>query len=173
MKFVVLVLAALLIGGCAPKMGKDIIIEPQGNLRWESSNAEMIIGVLALLGIPSEKDQIRLGTDLKIINKWHSDIKVISLTYALSDEKGVITDGEAKNLTKPLVVASGAETLLPLEFRVEMKRLNSSRIIGILESKRKIVVKGEAVLEIWGIQHKYPFEKEATKIVQKAIKGCL
>lgn len=173
MKPLVLILAAFLIGGCAPKMGKDIIIEPQGNLRWESSNAEMMIGVLALLGIPSEKDQIRLGTDLKILNKWHSDIKIISLTYALSDEKGVITEGEAKNLAKPLVVASGSEKLLPLEFRIEMKRLDTSRVIGILESKRKIVVKGEAVLEVWGVQRKYPFEKEATKTVQKAIKGYL
>lgn len=154
-------------------MGKDIIIEPQGNLRWESSNAEMMIGVLALLGLPSEKDQIRLGTDLKITNKWHSDIKIISLTYRLSDEKGVITEGEAKNLTKPLVVASESEKLLPLEFRIEMKQLNASRVIGILESKRKIIVKGEAVLEIWGVQRKYPFEKEATKVVQKAIKGYL
>ncbi len=172
MKLLVLILAALLIGGCTPKMGKDIIIEPQGNLRLESSKAEAIVGVLALLGLPSENDQIRLGTDLKIINKWHSDIKIISLTYALSDEKGVISEGEAKtNLTKPLVVASGAEKLLPLEFRIAMKQLNSSRIIGILESKRKLFVKGEAVLEIWGVQKKYPFEKEATKVVQKALKG--
>jgi hypothetical protein len=54
-----------------------------------------------------------------------------------------------------------------------MKRLNSNRIIGILELKRKLMVKGNAVLEVWGIQHTYPFEKEATKVVQKAIKGYL
>lgn len=174
MKFFISVVAVILFAGCAPKMGKDIIVEPQGNLRLESSKAEAIIGVLALLGLPSEKDLIHLGSDLKIINKWHSDVKIISLTYALSDEKGNIAEGEAKtDLTKPLLVSSGSEKILPLAFRIELKRLNGNRIMEILESKRKLTVKGNVVLEVWGIQHTYPFEKEATKVVQKAIKGYL
>jgi hypothetical protein len=101
-------------------------------------------------------------------------VKIISLSYALSDEKGNIAEGEAKtDLTKPLLVSSGSEKILPLAFRIELKRLNSNRIMEILESKRKLTVKGNVVLEVWGIQHTYPFEKEATKVVQKAIKGYL
>lgn len=174
MKFFVFIVAILVLGGCAPKMGKDIIVEPQGNLRLESSKADAIVGVLALLGLPSEKDLVHIGSDLKVINKWHSDVKIISLTYALSDEKGIITEGEAKtDLTKPLLIPSGSEKILPLAFRIELKRLNSTRVIEILESKRKLKVKGVAVLEVWGIEHSYPFEKEATKVVQKTIKDYL
>ena len=175
MKFFISIgVIVLLIAGCTPKMGQDIIVEPQGTFRLESPKAEAIIGVLALLGLSNDKDLIHIGSDLKIINKWHSDVKIISLTYALSDEKGVITEGEAKtDLSRPLLVASGSEKILPLEFRIELKRLNANRLIGILESKRKLMVKGEAVLEVWGIRHTYPFEKEATKVVQKAIKGYL
>ena len=174
MKIFVFIAAIILFAGCAPKMGKDIIVEPQGNIRLESSKTDAIVGVLTLLGLPSENNLIRIGSDLKITNKWHSDIKIIALTYTLSDEQGTITEGEAKtDLTKPLIVSSGSEKIVPLEFRIEMKRLNSNRIIGILESKRKLMVKGNAVLEVWGIQHTYPFEKEATKVVQKAIKGYL
>lgn len=165
-------LAALLLGGCAPKIGKDILIEPQGNIRWENTQTEMILGVLSLLGVPTKQGDIRLGSDLKLVNKWHSDIKLVSLTYTLADGKDLIARGQADTGTsKSIVIASGSQKIIPLEFRVDPKQLTDSRILGVLQSKRKLLVKGEAVIEVWGIEKHHPFEKEVTSVVQKALKG--
>lgn len=171
-KYLSIALAALVLSGCTPKIGKDILIEPQGNLRWENTQAEMVLGVLSLLGISAKNGDIRLGSDLKILNKWHSDITVVSLTYTLSDNNEVIARGEAKTDGKQaLRIPSEGEKIIPLEFRIETKQLNSNRVLGIVQSKRKLFVKGETVIEIWGIQKHHLFEKEVTTIVQKALKG--
>jgi LEA14-like dessication related protein len=165
-------LAALLINGCTPKMGEDIRIEPQGNLRWENSGSEVMLGIFSLLGASVEKEEIRIGTDLKVLNKWHSDIKVVSLTYTLSEDQEPLADGEAKrSTTNPIVIASGEEKIIPLILRVDPKRLRMNRLLSLIQSKRRLVIKGDAVIEVWGIQKHYPFEKEATKLVQKALKG--
>lgn len=171
-KIFAIALSAFLLGGCAPKIGKDILIEPQGNIRWENTQAEMVLGVLSLLGVPTKQGEIRLGSDLKLINKWHSDIKIVSLTYTLEDGKDVLARGEADTGTsKFIVVSSGAQQTLPLEFRIDPKKLTDNRILAVLQSKRKLVVKGEAVIEVWGIEKHHLFEKEVSSVVKKALKG--
>lgn len=161
-----------LLGGCAPKMGKDIMIEPSANIRLESSGHEVVLGVLALLGSPVGEGMIRIGTDVKVINKWHSDVKVIALDYTLNDGNEVIAQGEVKKgNAATLLVASGNQKTIPLQFRIEPKKMDSKRILGIVESKRKLLVKGKAVIEVWGIEREYPFEKEVSKLVQKALMG--
>lgn len=59
-KYLSSLLIVILLAGCAPKIGKDIFIEPQGNLRWENTQAEMVLGVLSLLGISTKSGEIRL-----------------------------------------------------------------------------------------------------------------
>lgn len=167
-----ILLAGLLIGGCAPKIGQDILIEPQGNIRFENSGSQIMMGILTLLGVGNEKEPLRLGSDLKVTNKWHSDLKLISLTYTLEDENEEIVKGEAiieKN--KSIVVESGKDKIIPLVFAIDSKSLNSNRMIGIFQSKRKLILRGDAVIEVWGIQHHYPFEKEVTKLIVKALKA--
>jgi len=171
-KYGAIVLTVLFLGGCTPKIGKDILIEPQGNLRWENTQAEMVLGVLSLLGISTKNGEIRLGSDLNVLNKWHSDIRVVSLTYTLTDNHEVIARGEAKTEgTHSFLIPSGGEKVIPLEFRVDTKQLNSNRVLGLLRSKAKLFVKGEAVIEVWGIQKHHRFEKEVTTVIQKALKG--
>ncbi|HZF70619.1 hypothetical protein [Sulfuricurvum sp.] len=169
----IILFAGLLIGGCAaPKIGQDILIEPQGNIRFENAGSQMMMGILTLLGVGNEKEPLRLGSDLKVINKWHSDLKLISLSYTLDDENEGIVSGEAiidKN--KSIIVESGKEKIIPLVFAIDPKTLNSNRMIGIFQSKRKLILRGDAVIEVWGIQHHYPFEKEVTKLIVKALKA--
>jgi hypothetical protein len=164
-------LLAVLIGGCAtPKIGEDILIEPQGNIRFENSGPELVMGILTLLGVGGENQPIRLGSDLKVINKWHSDLKLVSLIYELEDEKVGIVKGEAvigKN--NPIVIESGKEKIIPLVFAIDPKSLDSKRVLGIVQSKRKLILKGDAVIQIWGIQHHYLFEKDSTKLILKAL----
>lgn len=162
---------ALLIAGCAPKMGKDILIEPEGSVRLESSKSEVMLGVLSLLGASVKNEPIRLGGDIKVTNKWHSDLKLISLTYALNDEKESFAQGEA-NMDKahPIVVASGEQKIISFSLRIDPKRLSVNRILGIVQSSHPLFIKGEAVIEVWGVQKHYFFEKEATKLIQKALK---
>lgn len=160
-----------LMSGCVPKMGEDIFIEPEGNLRMENSGSEVMLGVLALLGVPVENEAIRIGTDVKVLNKWHSDITVVALDYTLNDGNEVIALGEVKKETaKTIIVASGNQKTIPLQFRIDPKKLDSKRVLGIVQSKRKLLVKGKAVIEVWGIEREYPFEKEVTKLIQKALK---
>lgn len=171
-RWIPIAIAAFLLGGCAPKVGKDILIEPQGNIRWENTQAEMVLGVLSLLGVPTKQGDIRLGSDLKFTNKWHSDIKLLSLTYSLNDGSDVIARGQADTgAAKAITIVSGSQKTIPLEFRIDPKQLTESRILGVLKSKRKLLVKGEAVIEVWGIEKHHPFEKEVTSIVRKALKG--
>lgn len=167
-----IVMAVFLLGGCTPKIGEDILIEPQGNIRWENSQTDVMLGVLSLLGISTKSGEIRLGSDLKVINNWHSDLKILSLDYTLSDGKEVIAQGEAKKEgLKPFLISSGAQKSIPLEFRIDTKQLNSNRVLGILQSKRKLFVRGEAIIEIWGMEKHYRFEKEVTTVIQKALNG--
>jgi len=167
-----ILLSGFLLGGCAPKMGEDILIEPVGNVRWENSGTEVMLGVLALLGAPVEKGEIRIGTDLKILNKWHSDIKVISVNYTLRDEKEEVAKGEAKACeTESILIGSGESKTLPLTLRINPDKLNSAQVLGLLQSKHKWYVKGDALVQVWGVQRHYLFEKEATKVLQKALKG--
>jgi len=164
-------LMALFINGCTPKMGEDIFIEPEGNLRLENSGNEVMLGVLALLGVPVENELIRIGTDVKVLNQWYSDIRVVALDYTLNDGNEVIALGEVKKEgSKRVIITSGNQKMIPLQFRIDPKKLDSKRVLGILQSKRKLLVKGKAVIEVWGIEREYPFEKEVTKLIQKALK---
>lgn len=166
-------LFGLLIGGCStPKIGKDILIEPQGNVRFENSGNQMVIGILTLLGIGDENEPIRLGSDLKVVNKWHSNMTLVSLTYSLDDDKVCLAKGEAKiDPFHPMMIESGKEKMIPLVFSIEMKTLDSKRVIGIMQAKRKLVLRGDVVIEVWGFEHHYPFERDATKLVLKVLKG--
>lgn len=169
-----LLLVALLVTGCTPKIGEDILIEPQGNIRFDSSGPQMVMGILTLLGIGDEKGRLRLGSDLKVVNRWHSDLKLVSLTYSLDDGKESLAKGEALiNKHKPMVVESGKEKIIPLLFSIDPKGLENNCVVGVLQGKRKLMLRGDIVVEVWGIQKHYPFEKEATKLVQKALNGVL
>lgn len=164
----------ILLSGCTPKMGKDILIEPQGGIRLENTQNEVMLGVLWLLGAPVGKEAIRLGGDVKVVNNWHSDMKLIALVYTLSDGSDAIANGEARiNDNTSWIIASGKEKVIPLVLRIDTERLSLNRINGILQSKRKLMLRGEAVIEVWGIQKHYTFEKEATKEIQKVLKKAL
>lgn len=166
--------ALITLSGCAPKMGKDILIEPQGGIRLENTQNEVMLGVLWLLGAPVEKEAIRLGGDVRVVNKWHSDMKLVSLVYTLNDGSDAIANGEASiKDNDSWVIASGKEKVIPLSLRIDTERLSLNRINGVLQSKRKLMLKGEAVIEVWGIRKHYTFEKEATKEIQKALKKVL
>lgn len=152
-------------------MGKDILIEPEGNIRVENTESELVLGVLSLLGASVNNGPIRLGSDLKVSNRWHSDLKLVSLSYTLNDEKSRLGEGEAViDTLHPFVVASGEQKIIPLVLRIDPKRLSANQILGIMQAKRKVFLRGEAVIELWGIQKHYLFEKEATKLIQKALK---
>lgn len=171
-RFVSMALAALLIGGCTPKMGKDILIEPEGNVRFENTGAELVLGMLSVLGASVASQPIKLGSDLNVINHWHSDLKLVSLTYTLEMDKETIASGEAAvNETHPFVVETGKQKKLPLFLRIDPKTITSSRVMGVIQAKRSIVLKGDAYFEVWGISKHYTFEKDATALIQKALKS--
>lgn len=169
-KAVAIALAAFLIGGCAPKMGEDILVEPQGGIRWENTGADVVLGVLAILGAPVAKEPIRIGSDLKVANRWHSSLKVVSLTYALKEGDAVFAEGNGKiGKEGYVVIPSGGETILPLMLKIDPAELSPSRLVGIYQGKQKVMLKGDLVIEVWGIRRHYPFEKDATALIRKVL----
>ena len=164
-------LAAFLIVGCAPKMGEEIVIEPEGSLRLENTGADVLVGVLSLLGAPVGKEAIRIGTDLRIANRWHSELKVVSLTYALKEGNEVFAEGNGKIGKEGfLIVPVGEEKSLPLVLKIDPERLTLERLAGIYQGKRKLTLSGDVVVEVWGWRKHYRFEQEATELIRKVIK---
>lgn len=170
-KYIAVAVAALLLGGCAPKMGKDIMIEPEGSLRLENTGVDVLLGVLSLFGAPVGKEPIRIGTDLKITNHWHSELKLVSLTYALQEGDDVFAEGNGKIGEEGFVLVSvGEEKKLPLVLKIDPESLTPERLAGIYQGRRKLTLKGDLVVEVWGWRKHYRFEKEATKLIKKAMK---
>lgn len=152
-------------------MGKDIIIEPQGNIRLESSKADIALEILSVIGLRTSSNGIRLGSDVKIINHWMNDITLHSLSYTLVDSQEeefahgeVILDGK-----KPMVIASNSEQNIPITLLVEPSKISIGRIEKILASKQPLYIRGSATIQVWGISHSYAFDKEISKYIAKAL----
>ncbi|MFZ3053814.1 MAG: hypothetical protein WA099_10430 [Sulfuricurvum sp.] len=156
--------------GCAPKMGEDIIIEPQGNIRLESSKADIALELLSVIGLRTSSNGIRLGSDVKIINHWMYDITLRSLSYTLSDSREEFAYGEViLDGKKPMVIASNSEQNIPITLLVEPAKISIGRIEKILASKEPLYIRGVATIQVWGISHSYAFDKEISKYIAKAL----
>lgn len=168
-KALMIAVSALMVGGCSPKMGKDIVIEPQGNLRFENTKTEVLLGVLSVMGMNVDKEPLRLGTDLKIINRWHSDLTLKALSYRLNEGKTILAEGNSP-LKNDFRIASNMQRTLPLLVSVDPKVLHTDRMLGIIQGKRKVMIEGDALIEVWGVEHQYHFSKDATPMIQKALR---
>lgn len=167
-RFVPLLISLFLITGCMPKMGEDISIEMGSDVRLENSQAEVVLGMLSIFGGTKAKIPLKIGGDVHIINRWHSDLKLVSLDYTLADEKGNLASGSAKVDPKaPFVVAAHTQKKLPLLLVVEPASLNAARITAMTRSKGKVMLRGEAVVHVWGKEIRYPFEKDAKKLFEQ------
>ena len=160
----------LILVGCAPKMGKDIIIEPQGTIRLESSQEDIALELLSAIGLVSSGNGIRLGSDVKIINHWKSDITLRSLSYALADSHEEFACGEVTlDDNKPIVVASNSEQNIPITLLIDPSKLSVGQIEKILASKQPLFIRGSATIQVWGIPHRYVFDKEIGKYLAKTL----
>lgn len=173
MKNVLLLMVILLLfSGCTPKMGKDVLIEPSGHLRWENTKSEVALGILSLLGGPADREAIRIGTDVTITNRWHSEMKLKSFTYVLTEEKQKLAHGLASiNGMNGFSVAPNTQRVLPLTIEIDPKYITLNRVIGIMQEKNKLTISGEAVVEVWGVEYRYAFSKDATLLIHKALNG--
>lgn len=170
--FLVLMALLIVISGCAPKMGKDVLIEPSGHLRWENTKSEVVFGILSLLGGPAKAEVIRIGTDVTITNKWHSEMKLKSFTYALVEGKQTLATGSASvDLNKGFSVAPNTKRVLALTIQVDPKSITLNRVVSIMQEKSKMILSGEAVVEVWGVEYHYAFSKDATLLMSKALNG--
>lgn len=171
-QFLVLMVILGLLGGCAPKMGKDVLIEPSGHLRWENSKSEVALGILSLLGGSSDREAIRIGTDVTITNRWHSEMKLRSFTYTLTEGKQTLANGSAcVNGVSGFRVAPDTQRVLPLSIEVDPKYITFNRVVAIMQEKSKLIISGEAVVEVWGMEYHYAFSRDATLLIHKALNG--
>jgi hypothetical protein len=161
----------IMIGGCAtPKIGKDIIIEPQGNLRLETSKADIAMEILSVMGLPASSRGIRLGSDVKISNHWKSDITLHSLTYVLTDTHSDFASGEVTlDASQPIIIAPNTEKSIPLTLLIEPTKLSITQLAPMLESKQPLYLQGTATIEVWGFKHHYTFDKDIGEYLTKAL----
>ena len=151
-----------------PKMGQDIAFEMGSDVRIESSKADIMLGMLSIFGASNEKVPLKVGGDIKIINRWYSDLKVVSLEYALVDETGKVASGSAKIDPKsPFVITAHTQRNLPLLLQIDTSSLNPARLMAMTKPSGKVTLKGEAVVQVWGKELRYPFERDAKKIFEK------
>ncbi|HQS66761.1 MAG TPA: hypothetical protein PLM93_06200 [Sulfuricurvum sp.] len=170
--FLVLMALLITIAGCAPKMGKDLLIEPSGHLRWENTKSEVAFGILSLLGGPAKAEVIRIGTDVTITNKWHSDMKLKSFTYTLVEGKQTLASGSACiHSDKGFIVVPNTQRVLALTIEIDPKSITLNRVFAIMQEKSKMIISGEAVVEVWGVEYRYAFSKDATLLINKALNG--
>lgn len=170
--FLLLTVIMLGLSGCAPKMGKDVLIEPSGHLRWENTKSEVVLGILSLLGGPADRELIRIGTDVTITNRWHSEMKLKSFTYVLTQEKLNLANGSASiNGMSGFSVAPNTQRVLPLSIEIDPKYITFNRVIAIMQEKSHLTISGEAVVEVWGVEYHYTFSKDATLLIHKALNG--
>lgn len=170
--FLLLAVILLLLSGCAPKMGKDVLIEPSGHLRWENTKSEVVLGILSLLGGPADREVIRIGTDVTITNRWHSEMKLKSFTYVLTQGKQSLANGSASiNGMSGFSVATNTKRVLPLTIEIDPKYITFNRVISIMQEKSQLTISGEAVVEVWGVEYHYVFSKDATLLINKALNG--
>lgn len=166
--FILFLISLFLITGCMPKMGEDIAIEMGSDVRLENSQAEVVLGMLSIFGGTKAKIPLKIGGDVHIINRWYSDLKLVSLDYTLADEKGNLASGSAKvDPAGPFVVAAHTQKKLPLMLVIETGSLNTARIMAMSRSKGKVTLRGEAVVKVWGKEIRYPFEKDAKKLFEQ------
>lgn len=159
-----------LMGGCAPKMGKDVLIEPSGHLRWENTKSEVVLGILSLLGGPADREAIRIGTDVNVTNRWHSEMRLKSFTYALTEGKQTLATGSALiNGEKGFSVAPNTQRILPLTIEIDPKSITINRVVAIMQEKSKMTLSAVAVVEVWGIEYRYSLSKDATLLIAKAL----
>ncbi|MFA6189340.1 MAG: hypothetical protein WC680_08680 [Sulfuricurvum sp.] len=171
-KMIVLTAILGLLSGCTPRMGKDVMIEPSGHLRWENTKSDVVLGILSLLGGPADREAIRIGTDVNITNRWHSEMRLKSLTYALTEGKQILATGSACiNAEKGFSVLPNTQRVLPITVEIDPKSITINRVIAIMQEKSKMTLSGEAVVEVWGIEYHYAFSKDATLLIAKALKG--
>jgi hypothetical protein len=171
-QFLVSMVILGLLSGCAPKMGKDIVIEPSGHLRWENTKSEVMLGILSLLGGPADREAIRIGTDVSITNRWHSELKLKSFTYTLVEDKKTLAHGSACiNGDKGFRVAQNTQRVLPLTIEIDPKYITLNRVVTIMQEKSKLTLNGEAIVEVWGMEYRYAFSKDATLLIAKALKA--
>jgi hypothetical protein len=160
----------LILIGCAPKMGEDIMIEPQGSIRLESSQSDIALELLSAIGLVSSGNGIRLGSDVKIVNHWTSDITLRSLNYALADSHEEFGRGEVTlDANEPIVIASNSEKSIPITLLIDPSKLSIGQIQKILASKQPLFIRGSATIQVWGIPHRYVFDKEIGKYLAKAL----
>lgn len=168
--FIILILVVGFLGGCAPKMGKDVLIEPSGHLRWENTKSEVVLGIFSLLGGSADREAIRIGTDATITNRWHSELKLKSFTYALIEDKQTLAHGSACiNGDKGFSVAPNTQRVLPLTIEIDPKYITFNRVVTIMQEKSKLTLSGEAIVEVWGMEYRYAFSKDATLLINKAL----
>ena len=153
MKLLVITLIAALFAGCMPKLGKDILIEPQKNIIIKSSKSDMARGLFSVFGIGSTN--IKIATDVKVTNNSNSNITIKKLSYVIKQESKTIATGELKDA---VLVESKRQNNISLPLDINISQLSLSDILGT--NKKTLTIEGDATLEFWWMEHHKHFSEK-------------
>lgn len=146
-----LILFLLLLSGCTPKLGKDILIgiEP-GSVSLENTKTEISLTLLSFIGAPTEKSSLKLRGLLNIENKWWKDIELKSVKYSLLQDGKEVAHGKAIIQKDFINIESGLKHQIPLLLEVETNNLKTSKMLKRLTNKDVMEIEGTVVVSVFG-----------------------
>lgn len=168
MRYILIVLMGLFVAGCAPKLGEDIIIKPEGKVYLEQSKTEVAKNLINWVSGSKAKNEILLKSHIKIENKWHSDISLVSLDCDLVEKNRVLVKTKMKKDPSGMAtIKSGGSKIIPLFFNVDMNSVNFDHIMALIQKNTFFMqLKGVAVVNLYGIDITKEFTKEVDDLVK-------
>lgn len=153
MKPLIITFLTITFLGCTPKIGKDILIEPQKNIIIKSSKSDMARGLFSAFGIGNTN--IKVATDVKVTNNSSSDITIKKLNYAIKQESRTIATGELKGA---VLVASKTQNSISLPLDINTSQLSFGDLFGT--NKKELTIDGDAIFEFWWMEHHKNFSEK-------------
>lgn len=160
MKKLYILLLLLIFQGCAPKLGKDIIINiDKSKITLDSSKTEVSMTIMSFIGLPFDKNNIKLSGILNIENKWWKDIEVKSINYSLIQDGTLLAHGQNK-LNKSFVLTAGTKNEIPLILEIDTKNITPTKMIKRLTNYEKLEIEGTVVIIIFGKEIETKFKNK-------------
>jgi hypothetical protein len=162
-KLLILPVLLILIQGCAPKLGKDIIVgvDPK-NTKIETSTIELTTNLVSFLGANTSKTPIKISGFLNIENHWWKSFEVKTISYEMLQDDEVIAKGNAK-IEGSVTVDSGEKKHIPLVFIIDTKSLTSAKMAKRLMNKDNLELQGTVVVSVLGKDIESKFKNKLNK----------
>lgn len=163
MKNFLIILILILLTGCAPKLGQDIIVDiDKKGVTLENSTFELITTGLSYTGVPLDKSPIKIKGFVNIENKWWKSIEIKTISYEILQNNEVIAKGNAI-IDGSKEIKSGEKSSIPLTLIIDSKSITKQKMIKRLTNTDIIEVQGKIIVSSFGKEIEKNFKNRINK----------